>query len=293
MHTELKNLPSGYSNFIADRAAVVSSSSTPSPDHCEEKSVQDQLISAIIRSMDAEKIYLLNKYPSRTETFTEEYDLLIIVNDTGGQPMNRFESLLHDRSHAIAPVFASVYPVDRVNNAIATGNTFFVNACQPHQLVYDAGRRDIFKARSVPGTNVPYHSCFSINATQFLQGAIHYHDRQQYPLACFMLHQSVEQALSALLIPLMQFHLKTHNLSRLLRLARRFSMEVYNVFPRHTMQEDQLFRLLQKAYLQSRYMNSFTVTAAETTLLVERCTLLLQKVKEAYQQHLPHTTIAA
>lgn len=99
-----------------------------------------------------------------------------------------------------------------------------------------------------------------------------------------MLHQSVEHGLNALLVPLLQFRLQTHNLHKLMRFVRRFSLEIFNLFPRDTINETNLFQLLQKAYIHARYKDSFQVSEQEVEALLERVKQLLQKVTEEFSK---------
>ena len=97
-----------------------------------------------------------------------------------------------------------------------------------------------------------------------------------------MLHQAAEHALNALLQPLMQFRIQTHNLHKLMRNARRFSIEIFNLFPRNTDEEIRLFQVLQKAYIHARYKDSFEVYAEDAMMLLERIKGLVEKIGEEF-----------
>ncbi|RXK83474.1 HEPN domain-containing protein [Filimonas effusa] len=249
---------------------------------------KERLVSFLTHEMDVEKIYLLGTYPCFPEALGEEYDVLILIGEQEHRPIDRLENLVHSRSCDIAPVFASLFKITRINEMIAAGNSFFINACRHENLMYDADRINAasppgYYNRGMSGFFRNIHVSYMGHAKQFLQGAVSYYRAEEYPLACFMLHQAVEQGLSALLVPLMQFEVRTHNLSRLMRLARRFSIDVYQTFPRHMKRDVQRFYLLQKAYTNSRYNNAFGVTESDTAILIEHSSLLLQKIKDAYE----------
>lgn len=72
---------------------------------------------------------------------------------------------------------------------------------------------------------------------------------------------------------------ETHNLDKLKRYSKRFSQELDAVFPDNTPQEKHLFDLLKHGYIDTRYKDSYEITAEELTTLIERISKL-QRVAE-------------
>ena len=247
------------------------------------------VIHMIRQSMDVEKIYLLGTFPLLPEALGIEHDLLVLVNGNNNHTNEELESLIHNRSHDMVPVCANSFSMTKVNGMIENGNYFFRMNCVPEKLLYDAGRVSLEKPRQADMLASSQHlfethSGIMEKARSFVSGAQHYLESHEYALAAFMLHQAMEHGLNALLQPLIQFRLQTHSLQKLLRWARRFSMDVFNVFPRDTEREVDLFRLLQKAYVHARYKDVFSITGEEACLLQQRVNLLLEKINDEFRR---------
>ncbi len=87
-----------------------------------------------------------------------------------------------------------------------------------------------------------------------------------------MLHQAAEQALRTLVQTGTGFHCNTHNIDRLIRYESMVSFQLPDVFPRKTENEKRLFNLLQKAYVDARYKESYSINLADLMVLIERVT---------------------
>lgn len=247
------------------------------------------VIRIIKNSMDVEKIFLLGKYLLQPPALEEEYDLMILVRENCNRSNDEFESLVQNRSLDTVPVHSNVYKVSKVNELIRNGNYFFSTCCIPENLIYDAGRihLEMLPAKQ----NFPdreelrrTHKNILEKANGFLLGAANYYTSKEYSLCGFMLHQAAEHGLNSLLQPLMQFRIQTHNLHKLMRNARRFSLEIFNLFPRNTDREIKLFQLLQKAYIHARYKDSFEVKAEDAEVLLDRIKVLLEKIGEEFER---------
>ncbi len=243
-----------------------------------------QIVSMICQSMDVEKIFLLGKYALTPKEAGEEYDLLVLVNNADHRPLDEFESLITNRSKDMAPVYASVFTIEKVNELLAEGNRFFSMCCKNDKLIYDTGIIPFDKATTTANEVIikqftEEYTLMIEKAQSFLNGANVYYQQQEYALCSFMLHQSVEHSLNALLVPMLQYRLKTHSLHKLFRYIRRFNTEIFQIFPRDTETEILLFQLLQKAYIHARYKNTFYITEEQSALLIKRAEKILQIVE--------------
>lgn len=124
-----------------------------------------------------------------------------------------------------------------------------------------------------------YRAGFS-KAQEFLAGADLYGIRKQYSLALLMLHQGTEQALGTMIKIGMGYYCCSHNIERLLRYASWVNGKVHEVFPMYTESEKRRFALLQKAYIDSRYKDDYTVKYQDLLILTERVKLLIVILEE-------------
>ncbi len=113
-----------------------------------------------------------------------------------------------------------------------------------------------------------------IKSQEFLAGVDLFRIRKQYNLAMFMLHQAAEQILSAILKIGMGYYCCTHSIERLLRYANFVFGEISEIFPRNTESEKRLFIHLQKAYIDSRYSDDYSVNYKDLDTITKRVQLL-------------------
>ncbi len=234
------------------------------------------IIYTITHAFHTEMIFLLGIYQANPEAMGKEYDLLVLASENEKRPMHEFESLIYNRCHDLAPVTVSVHRWDMVQSLLANGNMFFAQLCKPEKLIYDSGEKRfpepiLFNQAIKSAHLMAEFSQILEKAKGFLLGSAIYKAALEYQLCAFMLHQAVEQTLNAFLCPLMGIRIQTHNLQKLLLYTRRLSKALYyEVFPRDTGLEVELFRILQKAYIYGRYKNNFQVSRDNLEILTDR-----------------------
>ncbi len=116
-------------------------------------------------------------------------------------------------------------------------------------------------------------------AAEFLSGAELFTIRKQFPLAAFHLHQAAEQLYTGIIHIITGLRVQTHNLDKLHRYSKHLLEGLPALFPRDTQQEKHLFKLLQKAYIESRYANDYCIKPEELQLLYKRIIRLLELCK--------------
>jgi predicted transcriptional regulator len=71
-----------------------------------------------------------------------------------------------------------------------------------------------------------------------------------------------------------------HNLETLNKRAANLDGRFLSVFPRATEEQDRLFKLLKRAYVDARYKKNYQITAEELQTLAERVKVLQQLTQE-------------
>jgi HEPN domain-containing protein len=122
--------------------------------------------------------------------------------------------------------------------------------------------------------------------SEFLRGAELYRADNNFRLAAFLLHQSVESVLKAIIQAVIGYRVQMHNLSRLLRLTLLFTDELKEVFELNTTEGAQLYTLLQNAYSQSRYNSSFDPDEDSVRILSKQVTKFNHTAERIYKQFL-------
>ncbi len=252
----------------------------------------EPIIYTITQAFQTEMIFLLGIYQANPEALGKEYDLLVLAGGNERRPMHELESLIYNRCHDFAPVTVSVHRWDMTEQLLANGNIFLSQLCKPAKLIYDSGEKKlpdpILVNQAIKSANLMAEFRQILEkARGFLLGSEIYKAALEYQLCAFMLHQAVEQTLNAFLCPLMGLRIQTHNLQKLLLYTRRLSESLYyEVFPRDTGLEVELFRLLQKAYIYGRYKNTFRVSRDNLEILTDRVISLQEMVSAIFPEKL-------
>src|SRR5581483_3908369 len=98
----------------------------------------------------------------------------------------------------------------------------------------------------------------------------HAFSSEYYQETLFLLHQAMEQACVALVRFFTGYEPNTHNLPRLLTMTEAFSHAPRSIFPGTTKEEVSLLALLNRAYYDSRYKETFTPALDKVEILRER-----------------------
>jgi HEPN domain-containing protein len=107
-------------------------------------------------------------------------------------------------------------------------------------------------------------------AKEFLAGAELFFVRKEFRLAAFMLHQAAEQSYIGYVHALTGYKATIHNLHRLHQFSLQLSFEFSAIFPRDNETEENLFQLLKKSYVDSRYAMDFYIAQSDFKILFER-----------------------
>jgi HEPN domain-containing protein len=230
----------------------------------------------------AEKIFLLavettDRYYENIFTAKEplqqrvtHYQLLILLAAGSNRSNEAWQDMIETHCSGSTPVTARVVLSANFSQWLEAGHPFARNVMAEGLLCYDTGA-SLMTAPvitiSTETTTKFLHDCsqYVLRSAAFLTGAALYSSRKQYKLAAFLLHQAAEQAYIAINWKLTGYRPNTHSIDRLHRFALPYSADLDAIFPRQNEKEEQLFKLLQKAYIDARYTSVYAVT--ETDLL--------------------------
>ena len=103
-------------------------------------------------------------------------------------------------------------------------------------------------------------------------------------MSSFHLHQSTENFLRTISLVYILYSPKNHNLDELIRGCKAYTTELCKAFPRNTPEEERLFDLLQRSYIESRYNPNFEITKDDICALVPKVELLKQIVEKVCRE---------
>ena len=124
-----------------------------------------------------------------------------------------------------------------------------------------------------------------------LKGSHFYRDASKAPSdvmagwAAFLLHQTLEQAYSSVLLTLTNYGPASHN--KFLRsLAEEQDLRLVEAFPRDHHRQRAWFNTINEAYVKARYSKHFWISEEALVWLGERTAHLLELVKVVCEEHI-------
>lgn len=241
------------------------------------------LTNSIIQLLQPAFIFHLGTvYPTINHKLPTTNYLLIILSPNPSRPLHEYESMLHNKYGT--ELIAIIKSLNEVNRFRKKGNSFFIHNCTEQKLLYTS-RETVLEEPLYIAEEEKKQQAIELftsgcnKATNFLNGADFFIAGKNYNLACFMLHQSAEQSLSAALYFITGYREQTHNLNRQLTLCKLWLPQVATLLDVTTEEEQKTFRLLQHSYHSSRYNPGFIITKEQTEWLQGKITLLLKEAK--------------
>jgi HEPN domain-containing protein len=174
-----------------------------------------------------------------------------------------------------------VHKRDVVTKAIAANSRFFITVYNTGQLLYS---RD---GMAHMGFNVPFiplnagakaaryfnHRMLLVDG--FLSAAETCLATEEYNIAGLMLHQAVEQCCMALIRVHMAYRSDTHDLHSMLSLCTCFSFEPLKLFLSGNAEDERIFDVLIKSYIQTRYVDDFWIKKVDAEQIYNKVLLLI------------------
>ena len=124
------------------------------------------------------------------------------------------------------------------------------------------------------------------NSCQFMDCAAYCLMERNFPMAVFMIHQTIKQACKAMLKVMLHMRPNTHNLPWMLKLCSSIVPEISSIFPRDTPEEKTLFKLLKSSYNDYRYAAGFEVKEEQAWAIYYRASSLLKIAGELSNQRI-------
>jgi HEPN domain-containing protein len=118
------------------------------------------------------------------------------------------------------------------------------------------------------------------SASGFVHGYRNFVGRGLRNHAAFLLHQAAERYFHAAALVLTGYKDRTHDLEKLSKQAAEQHPRLVDALPRGEPEDERLFLLLKKAYIEARYSQSYRITLAELDALQARVLGLAARVRE-------------
>lgn len=214
-----------------------------------------------------------------TYEYRSDYDILIVTADKNTERLVAYDGELR---HELEPgsqgnrVNPIVHTVHHVNQMLAERRFFFMDILKEGYLLYDSGRYKLARPPKElsPGLMLKhardYYKEWMESADGFMRGAEFHQSEGRPKIAAFDLHQSAERYITCLLLVHTGYRPKEHDMEKLISQAAGFDPRYAAVFPKENKEEQRLFDLLRRAYVDARYSKSYRITGAQLNQIAER-----------------------
>lgn len=252
----------------------------------EKQDLINHIVEVIVEKIQPEKIILYGSYATgkwvedeymedgRWYDYISDYDFLVITKSGDRKSDHEIQEIIEHRSGINEHVSAITHDIDYVNSKLSEGQYFFSDIQKEGILLYDADniplaeRKEITYAEKKKLAQEDFDHWFK-TAQAFLKHARISLEDMDLKLSAFFLHQSAERTYNTVILVFRGYKPKTHNLEKLYRYAKHFSKELALVFPRNIKEEEELFDLLKKGYVEARYDKKYTITKEEVSKLID------------------------
>jgi len=210
--------------------------------------------------------------------YFSDYDLLAIVESRKVADDTALWSRLESQARELsgeALVSLIGHDIKFVNSEIRAGSYFFGDIRSEGVVLFDARAftlatpKEASPEQRLERAERNFDYWFE-SADGFIVGCEMFAGRGLDNQAVFVLHQAAERLYTTASMVFTGYKRKTHDLKRLDEEAAPLHPDLRNVLPRTTPEDERLFDLLRRAYIDARYVKSYRITAEELAALGER-----------------------
>ncbi|MEC7769861.1 MAG: HEPN domain-containing protein [Bacteroidota bacterium] len=232
-----------------------------------------------------------------TYEYRSDYDILVVLTHEDLKQKFRIEDKVKEElittGKVNTPVNIIFHGIKHLNQALRLGNYFFKDIKKEGVVLYNSEKFEL----ATPKVLTPQESQqkaqehfdqWFTTANGFLKQFKYALSDSELNIAAFQLHQAVERYYTTILLVFTDYRPKDHNLETL-GIKVDMCDQRFAVFPKQTEEEQRLFELLKRAYIDARYkMEEYHVTQADLEYLSAKVAELqhltegicLEKIKE-------------
>ncbi|MHC4395558.1 MAG: HEPN domain-containing protein [Planctomycetota bacterium] len=223
-----------------------------------------------------------------THVYESDFDILVATRYKKTAEDLKIHDIVKQRINATGKVdtpYDIIYHnYNYVNKMITDGQYFFTDIQKEGIYLYRKHRHNIGTIKTIPPekrkqlAQQEFKKWFK-SAKEFFDTFYDDLGKRRYKKAAFELHQAVERFYSAVTLVFVNYRFRTHDIETLGKKAVSYDSEFAKVFPRDTDEQEKLFDLLRKAYIDARYKDSYEITKEQLEQLAP-CVKKLHEVTE-------------
>ncbi len=233
-----------------------------------------------------------------TYTYRSDFDFMVVTN---GSRLKEFEikSKINNRTKKYKhPVSVNVHEIDHINYGLERGQYFFAEIVKEGIELFDTGSFQFVDARPLSveeqreEAEYYYKKWVESGSRMFKIAKSSFNLVVENKLllneVMFLLHQTAEKLYAGLGLVFTGYKPKTHSIQEYQNHVKGVSDEINKLFcfPPDDQEEERLFTILQKSYIDARYKDDYFVERADVEQLIEKIEILERMVVDASQQRI-------
>lgn len=226
--------------------------------------------------------------------YFSDFDLMVIVESARLAEDDMLWSKVAAQARPIGgrvPVSLLVHDIKQFNHEVRTGQYFYSDVVNEGIVLFDSRRFMLAKPKAhTPAERLELgrrnFSYWFRSASEFWRGTGYYMARGLGPHAAFMLHQSAERYFHAVMLVFTGYKPKTHDIQELADQTAPLHPDLAGALPRTDPEDERLFSLLKRAYIEARYSQSYRITLDELTTLRAEVIDLAERARRACVEQL-------
>ncbi len=219
--------------------------------------------------------------------YISDFDILAVVEtNRTANSTNHWHRL--DKSinamHLLTPVTIIAHDINFVNRKLKQGQYFFTDIKKEGIVLYDSKKFKLARRRKLDPDQRAELAKESFK--QWFKSAKDFYtlfgtafEKKLYKKAAFLLHQTTEALYAAIMLVFKNYRPKSHDLKKLSRLTANYDRAFFGIFPQGSNEEKRLFDLLNRAYVEARYVPEYKITKTELEYLAARVKALQKLTK--------------
>lgn len=219
------------------------------------------------------------KYIYKSDIVFEDYSKSLIIILLEGN----CSSLTHELSAMVAKIFQEetdflyrIFSFGYAQLQLKEDNLFFVNGCTWDNVIYHNPdtELDMFHTYQIPEITLNnIQSAFEkecLKIAAFLDGATFFIENNNLSHAAYMLHQYIELWFRCAALFIMGKERKSHCIKELQTYIKAFAPEFGNLFNTEIEEEQSLLKILDDAYVSTRYENNYHINLEQINKTLEK-----------------------
>lgn len=266
----------------------------------ENKQHEILRITEIIREVvNPEKIILFGSYAKgnwvedrytdkhgTSYEYISDYDFLVVTRDNLEKTYAQESKILDRVDRYKPPVNLEIHELDYINTGLEEGEYFFVDIIKEGISLFNKNNVEFASPKELSSQEkkqkaLRYFETWFPQSEKCIKTSKFNLSEGDLKLGVFILHQAAECLYYATLLVFSDYKPKTHNLWRLRKKSKPYSKELFELFRAETdKQEEHLFDLLKRGYIDARYRADYEITRDELSTLIDRVSLMVLVVDQ-------------